>query len=176
MATSNCFTETREFLDLFWNMRCQGTHASEQRIPRFWAKAEGEALRNIMSKLSEERNLRDLHLKHYHMSTAQLKTRTTHMDIPGNFSDPYQHVVQTCPFWNSVKPRLERSRVSGLRAEEFGDLIFLDHGSAQIGDKTFGFLFVWMEPHHICQPIHAATVPLHRKFLLSIMSGSTRSR
>ena len=31
--------------------------------------AENEALRNIISKLSEERNLRDLHLmKHYHNS------------------------------------------------------------------------------------------------------------
>ena len=51
----------------------------------FGGKAEGEALRNIMSKLSEERNLRDLHLKHYHMSTAQVKKRTTHLDIPGKF-------------------------------------------------------------------------------------------
>ena len=33
-------------------------------------KAEGEALHNITNKLSDERNLRDLHLKHYHMSTA----------------------------------------------------------------------------------------------------------
>ena len=32
--------------------------------------AEGEALRNIINKLFDERNLRDLHLKHYHMSTA----------------------------------------------------------------------------------------------------------
>ena len=32
--------------------------------------------------------------------------------------------------------------MGGLRAEEFGDLIFLDRGSAKIGDKTFGFLIV----------------------------------
>ena len=32
--------------------------------------------------------------------------------------------------------------MSGLPAEEFGYLIFLDHGSAKIGDKTFGFLIV----------------------------------
>ena len=62
------------------------------------------------------------------------------MDIPGKFSDLYQHVVKTCPFCSSVEPRPERSRVSGLGAEECGDLIFLDHGSAKIGDKTFGFL------------------------------------
>ena len=58
------------------------------------------------------------------------------------FYDLYHHVVKTCAFCNSVKPRPERSRVSGLRAEEFGDLIFLDHGSAKIGDKTFGFLII----------------------------------
>ena len=44
--------------------------------------------------------------------------------------------METCPFCNSVKPRLERSRASGRRAEAFGTLIFLDHGSAKIGDKN----------------------------------------
>ena len=64
-------------------MRYLRTRASEQKIPQYGAeRAEGEALRNIISKLSEERNLRDLHLKHYHMSTAQLKKRTTHLEIP----------------------------------------------------------------------------------------------
>ena len=84
-------------------------------------KAESEALNNIISKLSEERNLRDLHLKHYHMKTAQFKNRTTHLDIPGQIYDLYQHVVKICSFCNTVKPRPERSRVSGLRAEEFGE-------------------------------------------------------
>ena len=50
--------------------------------------------------------------------------------------------MKTCPFCNSTKPRPDRSRVSGLRAEEFGNLIFLDHGSTTIGDETFGFLVV----------------------------------
>ena len=63
------------------------------------------------------------------------------------FYDLYQHGLKTCPFCNSVKPRPERSRVSGLRAEEFGYLIFLDHGSAKIGDKTFGFLIIFGWSH-----------------------------
>ena len=63
-------------------------------------KAEGEALRNIINKLSEEHNLKDLHLKHFHVSTAQFKKRTTHLDIPGRICDLYQHVVRTCPFCN----------------------------------------------------------------------------
>ena len=126
-----------------WNRMCLGTRASEQRIPRFLGrKTEGEALFNIMSKLSEERNLRDLHLKHCRMSTAQFKKRTTHLDIPGNFDNLHQHVVKTCPFCKSVKPRPERSRVCGVRAEEFGDLICSDYGLAKIGDRTFGFLII----------------------------------
>ena len=103
---------------------------------------DGEAFRNIINKLSDERNLRDVHLKHYHVSTPQFKKRTTDMHILGKVNHLYQHVAKTCPFCNSTKPRLDRSRVSGLRAEEFGDLIFLDHGSTQIGDRTFGFLII----------------------------------
>ena len=37
---------------------------------------------------------------------------------------------------------------SGLRAEEFGDRIFLDHGLAKIGDKHLRVL-VWMVQHLI---------------------------
>ena len=51
-------------------------------------------------------------------------------------------MVKTCPFGNSTKPRPDRSRVSGLRAEKIGDLILPDHGSTKIGDKTFGFLII----------------------------------
>ena len=76
------------------------------------------------------------------MSSARFKKRTTHLDIPWNFYDLYQQVVKTCPFCNSVKPRPERSRVSGLRAEEIFDIIFLVHGSSKIGDKSFGVLIV----------------------------------
>ena len=53
-----------------------------------------------------------------------------------------QHLVKTCPFCSLMKPRPDRSRVSGLSAEELGDLIFLDHGSTKIGDQTFGCLIV----------------------------------
>ena len=92
---------------------------------------DGEALRSVTKKLSDGRTLRDLHLKHYHMSTAQFKKRTTHLDIPGKVYGLHQHVVKTCPFCNSRKPRPDRSRVSGLRTREFGDLIFSDRRSTK---------------------------------------------
>ena len=39
--------------------------------------SDGEALQKNFNKLSDVRNLKDLHLKHYHMSSAQFKKRTT---------------------------------------------------------------------------------------------------
>ena len=138
-------------------------------------KAEGEALRNIINKLSDERNLKDLHLKHDHMPTAQFKKRTTHLDIPGRIYDLYQYVVETCPFCNSIKPRPERSRVSGLCAEEFGDLIFLDHGSAKIEGKTFGFLIVLDGATSHLTDIHAGEL-LHQKQFQNFMNGWIHSR
>ena len=76
------------------------------------------------------------------MSSAQFRKRATHLDIPGKVYDIYQHVVKTCPFWNSTKPRQDRSGVSGQRAEEIGDLISLDPGFTEIEDRPFGFLIV----------------------------------
>ena len=97
------------------------------------------------------------------MSTAQLKKRRTHLDIPGIFDDLYQHVVKTCPFCNSAKPRPERSRVSGRRAEEFGDVIILDHGSAKIGDKTFGFLIILDGSYITFDSLSMQKVLVHQK-------------
>ena len=74
------------------------------------------------------------------------------------------------PILQFNKTETGKISVSGLRAEECGDLIFLDHISAKIGDKTFGLLIVWMGPHHIRQHIHV-TVPLHRKLMRSFMGG-----
>ena len=71
-------------------------------VSRWSKKSEGEALQNIINKFFDERNLKDLHLKHYHMSTAQLK-KTTHLDIPGIVYDLFQHVVRTCPFCMPVQ-------------------------------------------------------------------------
>ena len=58
---------------------CQETRVSDQKKSRYWAE--------ILNKLSDERNLRDLHLKHYLLSTAQFKKRTTYLDIPGKIYD-----------------------------------------------------------------------------------------
>ena len=132
-------------------------------------KSDGDALRNIINKLSDERNLKDLHLKHYQMSTAQLKKRTIHLDIPGRNYDLCQHVVKTCPFCNSIKP-ISRERTSCRR-------IWRPHLSRSWVTKDWRQNlrmsdYFWMEPRHIWQPIHAKVL-LHRKLFVSFMSGWT---
>ena len=49
-----------------------------EEVSIFGRNPDGEALRNIINKLSDERNLRDLHLKHHQTSAAQFKKRTNH--------------------------------------------------------------------------------------------------
>ena len=65
--------------------------------------------------------------------------------------------------------------MSGLRAEELGDLIFSDHGSAKIGDKTFGCLINLdgATSHLTAYPCKSASTS---ELLLRFMSGWTRSR
>ena len=77
VAGPSCYTGT------------QGTkrlaRASRRDLDFEKKKTESKALRDIVSKLSEERILKDLRLKQHHMSSAQIKKRTTHLDIPGIF-------------------------------------------------------------------------------------------
>ena len=113
------------------------SRARSEEVSSLGRNPDGEDPQNIINKSSGARNFRSLHMKHYSMSTAQFKNKTTHWDIPGKVCDIYLNVVQTCPLCNSTKPRPDRSRVSGLRADEFEDLILLDHGSTKIGDKSF---------------------------------------
>ena len=69
-----------------------GTSRERPEEVSSFGKKSGGALQTIINKLSDVRNLRDLRLKHYHMSSAQFKKRTTRLDIPGKVYDLYQHV------------------------------------------------------------------------------------
>ena len=51
----------------------------------------------LLTTRHPSQNLRNLHMKHYHMSTAQFKKRTSHLDI--------QHMVKTCSSCNSNEAR-----------------------------------------------------------------------
>ena len=44
----------------------------------------------------------------------------------------FDSVVKKCETCISLKDKPSRSKVSGLRAEIFGDLVFMDHGSIDV--------------------------------------------
>ena len=85
---------------------------SRERSEEFsgWCRnPDGEVLQNIINELSGVRNLKGLHLKHHHVSSAQFKRRTTHLATPGKVNDLYQHVVKMCPFCETGKISRERT-------------------------------------------------------------------
>ena len=90
------------------------------------------SLRRIHQKLENEAELLKLHLKHYHMSLEQFKRRTSALNLPNSVYSKYELVVKKCEACMETKPAPSRSRTSGLRAENFGDMIFMDHGSIKI--------------------------------------------
>ena len=56
---------------LYWNKVSRDSRERTEETSIFAKKTEGEALRNIIHKLSDHHNLKDLRLKHHQMSSAQ---------------------------------------------------------------------------------------------------------
>ena len=66
------------------------------------------------------------------MPLDQFKRRTSHLKIPKEIYDLFDSVVKKCETCISLKDKPSRSKVSGLRADLFGDLVFMDHGSIEV--------------------------------------------
>ena len=101
-----------------------------------------KALARVIARLDDEENLKTLHLKHYHMSTSQFRKRTSHLSLPKRIYEAFDRVIKKCNFCNEQYPKPQRNRVSGLRAEKFADLIFMDHGTIKIREKPYVFLLI----------------------------------
>ena len=84
------------------------------------------ARKRMLTKLSSETELLRLHLKHYHMSVSQFKRRTSALGLPDYIFAKYEMVVKKCEACMETKPAPARSRISGIRANNFGDILFVD--------------------------------------------------
>ena len=73
-----------------------------------------------------------LHLKHYHMSVAQLRHRISSLRLPEDVHDIFKDVAQGCEHCIKKKRPLQRSKVTGLRADNFADIAFIDHADVKI--------------------------------------------
>jgi hypothetical protein len=65
------------------------------------------------------------------MTPAQFRKRTSELALPEEVYKKFEQVVKTCKTCSDAAPAPSRSRITGIRASNFGDLIFVDH--AEIG-------------------------------------------
>ena len=91
----------------------------------------------MLEKLNNDVELYKLHVKHYHMSPAQFRRRTSMLGLPGEIYDKYDRIVKGCRVCSTSVPTPPRARIAGLRASSFADLIFVDHEEIKFGTKAY---------------------------------------
>ena len=119
--------------------RSQRKKASEPNGDQNQASA---ALKKIHEKLREPMELYKLHLKHYHMNPTNFRRRTSALQIPEDIYQEYERICRGCQSCQKFAPAPQRSKVSGMRANDFGDLWFLDHTDVTIGRKQYHILVI----------------------------------
>ena len=65
------------------------------------------------------------------MKLDAFKKRTSQLQLPKDIYDLYEQVVKECETCSEFTDAPPRSKVSGMRAEVFGDLIFIDYGAVK---------------------------------------------
>ena len=70
----------------------------------------------MLKKLRNEVELYKLHVKHYHMSPAQFRRRTSMLGLPGEIYDKYDRVVKSCKVCSTSVASPPRARIVGLHA------------------------------------------------------------
>ena len=103
-----------------------------QEVPRASPQCQ-----RMLEKLNNDVELYKLHVKHYHMSSAQFRRRTSMLGLPGEIYDKYDRIVKGCRVGSTSVPTPPRARIAGLRASSFGDLIFVDHEEIKFGTKAY---------------------------------------
>ena len=91
----------------------------------------------MLEKLNNDVELYKLHVKHYQMSPAQFRRRTSMLGLPGEIYDKYDRIVKGCRVCSTSVPTPPRARIAGLRASSFGDLIFVDREEIKFGTKAY---------------------------------------
>ena len=63
------------------------------------------------------------------MTGIQFRKRTSALKIPKEIYDQFDIIVKECQVCQKSEMAPQRSRVSGIRSEIFGELTFIDHGT-----------------------------------------------
>ena len=100
------------------------------------------AFKKILKKLEDKVELYKLHVKHYHMSPTQLKRRTSMLGLPDSVYEKCESVVNNCRVCSTSVAPPPRTRISGIRASNFGDVIFVDHAEIQLRKNKYIVLLI----------------------------------
>ena len=99
----------------------------ELPLPGQELRVASASFQGMLRRLESEAELYKLHVKHYHMSPAQFRRRTTMLKLPKPKCD---EIVKSCEVSGTSVLSPPRARIS-LRASEFGDFVFVDHQEIQ---------------------------------------------
>ena len=103
------------------------TENGEKQVEEKRQRLMAQTLARIHARLENKDELYKLHLKHHHMSGDNFRRRTRYLQTPKKIYKLYDEVVDSCSTCGKFHPAPPRSKVSGLRSESFGDLLFIDH-------------------------------------------------
>ena len=106
------------------------------------AEAAGPLAR-LHKRLKDPITLLNLHLKHFHMGLQTFKKRTSALKLPPEIYKLYGEVKARCEHCSKARPRPPHSRISGLRATNFGDLLFLDHADTKVQNLVYVVLLIY---------------------------------
>ena len=114
-----------------------GSDALEPRrvsvpLPGSEVQAMTPAYRKMLRKLEDSVELYKLHIKHYHMSPTQFRRRTSMLGLPDSVYEKYEDMYNKCRVCSTSIAPQPRARISGIRATNFGDVIFVDHVEIQL--------------------------------------------
>ena len=111
-------------------------------MPGSEVRAMTPAYRKMLGKLEDSVERYKLHVKHYHMSPAQFRRRTSMSGLPDFVYEKFEDICDKCRVCGTSTAPPPRARVSGIRASNFGDCIFVDHAEIQLRKNKYMVLLV----------------------------------
>ena len=78
----------------------------------------------------------------YHISPTQFRRRTSMLGLPDSVYRKYEDVCHKCRVFSTSIAPPRRARVSGIRASNFGDVIFVNHAEIMLRSNKYMVLLV----------------------------------
>ena len=79
------------------------------------------------------------------MTTDQYRFRTRALHLPKSTYDLFDKIRSECEVCQAAKQAPSRSKTSGLRADTFGDMTFIDHCEVPVGNGEHIIVFVTLD-------------------------------